>query len=314
MFLKKLSFMAALALAVALFGGVGGLAYHSWATAPGDGPTRAADAEKLPAAAVAPKDGATKDKPKDDGDAEKIQGTWVAVSAEMDGKPAPAEAIKDLTILVTADKLAFNPGGENRQSLYKLDPTKTPKGIELTPQDGPGKGKALHCLYELDGDRLKLCLLNGEGEEPKEFATTPGSNLRLLIFKRKPAEEKPKPSPSDTPSPESQRSEKEQKLLQDWADVAKKAFELRKKYFEQGHTDIEPCIGAAHRLLAAELAAAAAKADRVAAYQAHLDRITDIERIVKLKFAAGKIADADMADAEYYHIEAEILLEREKAK
>ncbi len=195
MFLKKLSFTAALALAVVLFGGAGGLAYHSWAAAPGDAPKGAAKAEKPPA--DPPKDGATKDKPNDDADAQKIQGTWVAVSAEMDGKAAPAEAIKDLTILVTADKMAFSPKGEDRQSLYKLDPTKTPKGIEMTPQDGPAKGKTVHGLYELDGDRLKLCLLNGPGEEPKEFATTPGSNLRLLILKRKPADDKPADKPKD---------------------------------------------------------------------------------------------------------------------
>ena len=196
MLFKKVTFAATVALVVVLFGGVGGLAYHSWAAAPGDAPKGAADAEKPPAADP-PKDGATKDKPKDDADAQKIQGMWVAVSAEMDGKPAPAEAIKDLSILVTADKMAFNPKGEDRQSLYKLDPTTTPKGIELTPQDGPAKGKTVHGLYELDGDRLKLCLLNGPGEEPKAFATTPGSNLRLLILKRKPADDKPVDKPKD---------------------------------------------------------------------------------------------------------------------
>ncbi len=306
MMLKKLTFMAALVLATALMGGGGNLAYRAWAAAPGD---------VTKVVAAAPKDDATKEKPPADADADKIQGTWVAVSAEMDGKAAPAEAIKDLTLVVSADKVAFNPGGEDRQSTYKLDPTKTPKRIELTPLDGPAKGKMVHCLYELDGDRLKLCLLNGPGEEPKEFATTPGSNLRLLVLERKPAgmddaaKDKPNPSPAD-----GARSEREQKLLQDWSDTANKAFELRKKYFVNGRTDIEPCIGAAQRLLAAELARSATKADRSAAYQAHLDRVTDIEKIVKAKFEAGKIAEADVADAEYYRIEAEILLEREKAK
>ena len=103
-----------------------------------------------------------KDKPKDDATA--IQGTWVAVSGEADGKEASADEIKDFQVVFTADKLVFNPKGDNRASSYKLDPAKTPKVIEVTPQDGPAKGKTLHGLYELDGDRLKLCLQNGDGD------------------------------------------------------------------------------------------------------------------------------------------------------
>ena len=159
---------------------------------PENKPKRAAKAADKPPAADQPKDGATKDKPKDDADAEKIQGTWVVVSEERDGKAMPAEAIGFLTVGVTADKVAFIPNGIFfGRSPYKLDPAKTPKVIELTPPDGPWKGTTVHCLYKLDGDDLKLCFLIGPGEEPKEFATTPGSNLRLLILKRKPADDKP---------------------------------------------------------------------------------------------------------------------------
>ncbi len=185
MMLKKMTFTAALVLAVALLGGGGDLAYRAWAAAPGDVPKVVAPTTDKPAAAAAPKDDAPKDKPRADADAAKIQGTWVAIWVETGGKPAPSDTIKNLSLLITADKIAFNPGGENRQSTYKLDPTKTPKMIELTPQDGPTKGKTLRGLYELDGDRLKLCVQNGEGEEPKEFATKPGTSVRLLVLRRK---------------------------------------------------------------------------------------------------------------------------------
>jgi uncharacterized protein (TIGR03067 family) len=126
--------------------------------------------------------GTDKDKPNKDG--ETIQGTWVAVSAEVDGKEAPAEAIKDFTLVITADKLIFNPKGENRQTSYKLDPAKMPKAIDLTPLDGPAKGKAMKSIYRLDGDRLTLCLQNSDGDAPTEFATKANSGLRLLVLKR----------------------------------------------------------------------------------------------------------------------------------
>ena len=53
---------------------------------------------------------------KTDNDAVKIQGTWVAASAEVDGKKAPADAIKDFAVIITAGKITFNPKGENRQA------------------------------------------------------------------------------------------------------------------------------------------------------------------------------------------------------
>ena len=185
MMLKKVTVAAAVVLSVALIGGGGDLAYRAWAAAPGEVSKAIAPAADKPAVAAAPKDDAPKEKPPADADADKIQGTWVAIWVETGGKPAPSNTIKNLSLLITADKIAFNPGGENRQSTYKLDPAKTPKIIELTPQDGPAKGKTLRGLYELDGDRLKLCVQNGEGEEPTEFATKPGTGWRLLILRRK---------------------------------------------------------------------------------------------------------------------------------
>ena len=65
--------------------------------------------------------------------------------------------------------------------------------IELTPLDGPAHGKTLHGLYSLHGDRLKLCVQNGNGAEPTDFTTKANSGLRLLILKRKPVNtDKPK--------------------------------------------------------------------------------------------------------------------------
>lgn len=113
-----------------------------------------------------------------------IQGTWIAVSAEVGGEAMPAEAIKDFTVVISADKVRFNPKKDDRSATYKLDPTRTPKVIELTPLEGPAKGKPQRAIYELTGDRLKLCVQNGKGDPPMKFETKPGTDLRLLVLKR----------------------------------------------------------------------------------------------------------------------------------
>ncbi len=173
MLLNKLMKTTAVVLLFAALSSAAGMIYQAQAAGPksqvkGDG------VEK-PAATARGEDKQKKDE-------ELIQGTWVAVSAEADGQQAPEEAIKDFTLVITADKLIF-PG--NRQSSYKLDPTKTPKVIAVTPLDGPRKGQAMNNIYRLDGDRLSLCLQNGDGDAPTEFATKVGDGLRLLILKRK---------------------------------------------------------------------------------------------------------------------------------
>jgi RNA polymerase sigma factor (sigma-70 family) len=163
MFVTKVKTVAALVLALVVVGGGGGML--TYRLLGNESPTKKTD-KKV--------------------DKENIQDTWIAVSAEADGQAAPAEAIKDVTVVITADKVVFNPKGENRVSTYKLDSTKTPKVIVLTPLDGPAKGESLRAIYELKGDRLKLCLQNGKGDPPTEFATKPGTHLRLLVLKRAP--------------------------------------------------------------------------------------------------------------------------------
>ncbi|MGH7170934.1 MAG: TIGR03067 domain-containing protein, partial [Gemmataceae bacterium] len=59
-----------------------------------------------------------------------------------------------------------------------------PKVVEITKNDGPAKGKPQRAIYELKGNRLKLCVQNGDGKPPTEFATKPGDGLLLLIFQR----------------------------------------------------------------------------------------------------------------------------------
>lgn len=118
-------------------------------------------------------------------DNEKIQGTWAVVSAEADGKKLPPREVKDVTLVITADQIVFNLKGEEKKAgNYKLAPTKSPKVIELTPLDGPDKGKPQRDIYELNGDQLKLCIQNGDGQPPTEFATKAGDGLSLLILKR----------------------------------------------------------------------------------------------------------------------------------
>ena len=72
----------------------------------------------------------------------------------------------------------------------------------------------------------------------------------------------------------------------------------------------------AQRLLTAELELSDKKADRVAVYEAHLKRMKEVEDEFKKEVEGVKGGEgvADLAaEAKFHRLEAEILLEREKA-
>ena len=89
--------------------------------------------------------------------------------------------------LIKNDEITFNPEGEGRKSKFKLDSSKTPKAIDLIPQDGPGKGKVAAGIYSLEKGQLKLCVHNFGGDltqRPKEFKTQSGDGLGIIVLER----------------------------------------------------------------------------------------------------------------------------------
>jgi hypothetical protein len=120
---------------------------------------------------------------------------------------------------------------------------------------------------------------------------------------------------SDEPRPEPAAGEKTVKqFLQDRLETAKDEFKLREADFAAGKATPDALAASSRRLLTAEAERAGPRDERVAAYEAHLKRMTDFKEMCKAKFDAGKLGAADLDAAEYERLTAEILLEREKAK
>jgi uncharacterized protein (TIGR03067 family) len=123
------------------------------------------------------------DKSKDDlikKELDKMQGTWIAISAERDGEKRSKDEIKDLKFVVKGDKWSINLDGQEYQGTLKIDPTKTPKQSDSIMEDG----QTVQAIYECDDVHLKLCW-RGPGEDrPKEFVSKPDTGINLVVFKR----------------------------------------------------------------------------------------------------------------------------------
>jgi RNA polymerase sigma factor (sigma-70 family) len=134
----------------------------------------------------------------------KLQGTWMAVTAEANGHQVPEKVLKATkpTLVIsgdtfTATALLDKNGEVTWTGKIQLDSTKQPlrfdvlEGrLEFAKTKGVMKAVGVKGIYELKGDTLKVCY--GPGR-PTEFKTKPDSHQKLYVFKR----EKPKEDKSD---------------------------------------------------------------------------------------------------------------------
>ena len=130
---------------------------------------------------IAASEAAAQEPPKKEQDL--IQGTWLVVRAVHDGHPYPADKTKSCKLTIGGDKLTVH-GDKGMESILKLDAVKNPKVIDITPSDGPDKGKVLQGIYETNGDELRICFSKPGRERPTEFASKENSGIVLVELKR----------------------------------------------------------------------------------------------------------------------------------
>ena len=108
-----------------------------------------------------------------------FQGTWAMVSLHVDGKPAAAREVRANRLVIDGYRWVWFSRGAWLEGIYKLDPTRKRKTIDLTFSIGLDEGKILQGIYKLDGDKLTVCLPHLGAERPKEFAAKRGFDLSV---------------------------------------------------------------------------------------------------------------------------------------
>jgi len=116
----------------------------------------------------------------------KLKGGWSLVGFEMlapNGEkigPTP-EALKEFKMVITDDKISirrrladgtYERTKEEPDVMFKVNPGKTPKEIDMIPINGEGKGKTIKGIYSLEGDTLRFCRVLPGVERPREFKAT----------------------------------------------------------------------------------------------------------------------------------------------
>ena len=127
-------------------------------------------------------EGAEPPAPRAKSDAELLQGTWKIESLAAGGQPESAESFTTRRLVFHGDKFTMRSPARSLTNSFTLDATKKPKAVDLHSSNNPnepGRG-----IYELAGDRLKLCVVfDPKAERPTAFEskTDPSAVLWVLV-------------------------------------------------------------------------------------------------------------------------------------
>ncbi len=114
-----------------------------------------------------------------------LEGDWHLDRLEIDGERMPAPMLTSARVLIDGDRFRTESPEATYDGIFTIDVERTPAHIDIEFVDGPEAGNRSYGVYELDGDRLTLCLsLGADGTRPKAFATAKGSGHALERLRR----------------------------------------------------------------------------------------------------------------------------------
>jgi uncharacterized protein (TIGR03067 family) len=118
---------------------------------------------------------------------EKLAGTWRVVSVEAGGQAVPQQHFRGLKMTFKAGKFTAGKGqGDKQEGTYKLDPTKSPKWIDVSRKDGPKEGRNQLGIYSLVGNTLKICTFGSAKQRPDSLVTRDRPACTLMTLRREP--------------------------------------------------------------------------------------------------------------------------------
>lgn len=114
-------------------------------------------------------------------DRQQLQGVWGLVSGSVGGRPNLGDAKVRWT--VRGDQVAVEMA-DRWVAKSTLDPSRSPKRINLAATSADGATEIIRGVYEVRGDRLCVCLAFGDEPRPESLRCGRNSRQISLVLKR----------------------------------------------------------------------------------------------------------------------------------
>jgi uncharacterized protein (TIGR03067 family) len=110
----------------------------------------------------------------------RLNGCWVAVSAELDGVQLSDDVLEDLTLHVHNGWFIFG----DDEGILTIEGHLHPPGLDLLAVDGPSRGRFVPAIFEQSGGMLRVCYALLGADRPKTFRAPLGSRQLLVTYRR----------------------------------------------------------------------------------------------------------------------------------
>jgi uncharacterized protein (TIGR03067 family) len=113
---------------------------------------------------------------------QQLQGTWRAAAGAIGG--SARRTGMDVRFKIAGDKIVMDLDGR-WEGTFTLDPTQSPKRINLTARSPDGKhSEAIRGVFEVRGDDLCVCLAFDDDTRPDTLRSAIGSRQVSLTLRR----------------------------------------------------------------------------------------------------------------------------------
>jgi len=109
-----------------------------------------------------------------------LEGEWQFDAVEVDGNPHPTAG----QLLIDGDRFRMESPEATYEGVFTIDVDAEPPRIDIDFVEGPEAGNRCEGIYQLDGDRMTMCLGLVGSTRPTRFATSPGSGHALERLRR----------------------------------------------------------------------------------------------------------------------------------
>jgi uncharacterized protein (TIGR03067 family) len=115
-----------------------------------------------------------------------LEGRWQPVRAELGGLAAPDEVLEKTEVEFIAGRYRVRFAGQvaDRGTYTFVHEADAPGLLTLTGAEGTNAGRTIPSLFQLVGNRLRICYGMG-GTRPLRFAAEIGTEHYLVTYRRK---------------------------------------------------------------------------------------------------------------------------------
>lgn len=109
-----------------------------------------------------------------------LNGSWIAVAAQLDGITFPEDVLADLTLHVHHGWFTFG----SDEGVLSIDRHVRPAAMDVLAVRGPSRGRFVPAIFEHAGGMLRICYALAGAERLRDFTAPLGSRQFLVTYRR----------------------------------------------------------------------------------------------------------------------------------